>query len=221
VTLKLCGFATSNYYNKVKMQLMEKGVPFEEVLVWPSQDRAHLARSPRGKLPYIEVDGRTLAESEVICEYIEEAYPQKPLLPKDPFERAKMRELVKFLELHVELVMRRLYAEAFFGGKVSDETKKQVEKDLPRGLSALMQLAKFAPFVAGPELTLADCAAAQHLPLVRLATKTIYGRDFTEPHPQIAEYAKAMSQRPVMQKIIEDRKENTRLYAEKTAAQRK
>ena len=217
MTLKLCGFAASNYYNKVKMQLMEKGVPFEEVLVWASQDEAYLARSPRGKVPYIEVDGRTLAESSAICEYIEEAYPQKPLLPTDPFERAKVRELLVFLELHVELVVRRLYAEAFFGGKVSDETKRQVEKDLPRGLRAAMQLAKFAPYVAGPDLTLADCAAAQHLPLVALATKRIYGRDFMEPYPQVAAYFKEMNQRPTVQKIAADRKENTRLYAEKTA----
>ena len=217
MTLKLCGFATSNYYNKVKMQLLEKGVPFEDVLVWPSHDEAHLARSPRGKLPYIEVDGRTLAESQVIGEYIEEAYPQKPLFPRDPFERAKVRELIVFLELHVEQVTRRLYAEAFFGGKVSDETKQQVEKELPRGLKALAQLASFAPFIAGPELTLADCAAAQHLPLVAMATKRIYGRDFAEPYPQIAAYLKEMNQRPIMQKIAVDRKENTRLYAEKNA----
>jgi len=92
-----------------------------------------------------------------------------------------------------------------------------VEKELPRGLKALVQLAKFAPFIAGPALTLADCAAAQHLPLVAMATKRIYGRDFTEPHPQIAEYVKAMNQRPVMQKIAADRKENTRLYAEMKA----
>jgi glutathione S-transferase len=117
----------------------------------------------------------------------------------------------------MELVMRRLYAEAFFGGKVSDETKQQVEKELPRGLKAVAQLASFAPFIAGAELTLADCAAAQHLPLVAMATKRIYGRDFAEPYPQIAAYLKAMSQRPIVQKIAADRKENTRLYAEKNA----
>jgi glutathione S-transferase len=217
VTLKLCGFAVSNYYNKVKMQLLEKGVPFEEVLVWASQDEAYLARSPRGKVPYVEVDGRTLAESQAICEYVEDAYPQKPLLPKDPFERAKVRELMVFIDLHVELVARRLYREAFFGGKISDETKEQVEKDLPRGLKAVMQLAQFAPYVAGPALTLADCSAVQHLPLVTLATKRIYGRDFTEPYPQVAAYLKEMSQRPTVQKIAADRKENAKLYAEKTA----
>jgi glutathione S-transferase len=215
--LKLCGFAVSNYYNKVKMQLLEKGVPFEEVLVWPSQDVPHLARSPRGKLPYVEVDGHTLAESGVICEYVEDAYPQNPLLPKDPFERAKVRELIVFLDLHVELVARRLYREAFFGGKISDETKEQVEKDLPRGIKAAIQLAKFAPYVAGPALTLADCSAVQHFPLVTLATRKIYGRDFLEPYPQVAAYLKEMNQRANVQKIAADRKENTRLYAEKNA----
>jgi glutathione S-transferase len=217
VTLKLCGFAVSNYYNKVKMQLLEKGVPFEEVLVWASQDEAYLARSPRGKVPYLEVDGRTLAESSAICEYIEEAFPQNPLLPKDPFERAKVRELIVFLDLHVELVARRLYREAFFGGKISDETKEQVEKDLPRGLKAVMQLASFAPYIAGSMLTLADCSAVQHLPLVTLATKKIYGRDFLEPYPQAAAYLKEMNQRPTVQKITADRKENAKAYAEKTA----
>jgi len=217
VTLKLCGFAVSNYYNKVKMQLLEKGVPFEEVLVWASQDEAYLARSPRGKVPYIEVDGRTLAESSAICEYVEDAYPQNPLLPKDPFERAKVRELTVFLDLHVELVARRLYREAFFGGKISEETKAEVEKDLPRGLRAATQLARFAPFAAGPALTLADCSAVQPLPLVSMAPKKIYGRDFLESYPQVAAYLKEMSQRPAVQKIAADRKENTRLYAEKTA----
>jgi glutathione S-transferase len=220
MTLKLCGFSASNYHNKIKMQLLEKGVPFEEVLVWPSQDDGHLARSPRGKLPYLEVDGRTLAETSVIAEYIEDAYPQPPLLPRDPLERAKVRELIVFLDLHLELVMRRLYAEAFFGGKVSDGTKRSVETELALGVKAVAQLAKFAPFVAGPELTLADCAAAQHLPLVGMATKRIYGRDFAEPYPQIAAYVKAMNQRPSMQKIAADRKENARLLAERSAGAR-
>ena len=67
-------------------------------------------------MPFLELDGgRRLAESEVICEYLEEAYPQKPLLPKDPFERAKVRELITFMELHLELVARRLYGDVFFG----------------------------------------------------------------------------------------------------------
>lgn len=217
MTLKLCGFAASNYYNKIKMQLLEKGVPFEEELVWTSRDEGLLARSPMGKVPFIEVNGHTVAESSVIAEYIEEAYPERPLLPADPLARARVRELVVLLDLHVELVARRLYGEAFFGGKVSDEAKAEVEKLLTRGLKALARRASFAPFVAGPELTLADCAAIQHLPLVTMATKRIYGRDFLEPYPQVAPYLKEMGQRPAVQKVAEDRKLNTKQMAERAA----
>lgn len=153
----------------------------------------------------------------MIAEYIEEAYPQKPLLPADPFARAKVRELVAFLDLHIELPTRRLYKEALYGSKVSDETKQEVERDLEKGIAAFARLAKFSPFVAGAEFTLADCAAIQHLPLVTIMTKRIYGRDFLAGTPQVASYLKVMGERPAVRKVAEDRKANTRLYAERAA----
>ena len=209
--LKLCGFATSNYYNKVKLALLEKGVPFEEELVWPSRDEAHLVRTPIGKLPFIETPKGNLSESTVILEYIEDAYPEHPLYPRDAFARAKNRELIRFMELHVELVARRLYTEAFFGGKVSDEVKHEVERDLQNGIKAIAALVKFSPYVAGDTLTMADCAAYAHLPLVSRATKAIYGRDFFDAMPQIKPYIKMMGERPHVQKVAADRKVNTEL----------
>ena len=71
--LKLGGFAVSNYYNKVKVALLEKGVPFEEAFCMTSQDEEYRKRSPMGKVPYLEVDGQFLCESQVICEYLEDA----------------------------------------------------------------------------------------------------------------------------------------------------
>jgi len=215
--LRLCGFPVSNYYNKVKLQLLEKGVPFEEELVWPTRDESLLARTPMGKIPFIEVDGRTIAESTVIAEYIEETYREKPLLPADPFARAKVRELVAFLDLHLELPTRRLYKEVLYGSKVSEETKRDVERDLEQGVAAFGRLAQFSPFVAGAEFTLADCAAIQHLPLLSIVTKRMYGRDFLAGIPAVATYLKAMSERPAVRKVAEDRKANMKLYTERTA----
>src|SRR4051812_26657792 len=110
--LKLCGFSASNYYNKVKFALLEKGVAFEEELVWTDRSPALLACSPLGKVPFLETEHGTLCESQVLMDYIEAAYPQKPLIPSDPFAAAKVRELITFMELHLELVARELYAEA-------------------------------------------------------------------------------------------------------------
>jgi glutathione S-transferase len=205
--IKICGFRISNYHNKVLIALHEKGVPFEEDCnVRPSQDPAYLALSPMGKVPYAEIDGTRLSESEVILEFLEEAFPQKPLLPKEPLARAKVRELVTVIELHLELVGRRLYPGAFFGGTNSDGAKQAAEKDLAKGVRALKALARFEPFIAGPTLTLADCAAAVHLPIVTMVTKITYGRDFLEDLPQLKPYLKMLGERPAFARVAADRK---------------
>lgn len=58
--LKLCGFRISNYHNKVRLVLLEKGIPFEEdPTCTPKQSEEFLARTPMGKVPFIELgDGR-------------------------------------------------------------------------------------------------------------------------------------------------------------------
>lgn len=205
--IRLCGFHISNYHNKVRIALLEKGVAFEEDSgVKPSQKDEYLLKSPMGKVPYLEVDGTRLCESGVILEYLEDAYPDKPLLPKDPLERARVREIVVFVELHLELVVRRLYGGLFFGGSFSDETKTQVEKDVAKGARALKAVAKFDPYIAGKALTIADCAAFVHLPLVSLVTKTAFGRDFLDDLPQVKPYLRMLGERPAFAKVNEDRK---------------
>ena len=205
--IKLCGFRISNYHNKVRIALLEKGVPFEEdENVHGSQKPEYLAKSPMGKVPYLDVDGQLLRESEVILEYLEDAFPQKPLLPRDPLQRACVRELVTFIELHNELVVRRLYNGLFFGGSFSEETKAAVEKDIAKGVRALKAVAQFDPFIAGKDLTIADCAAFVHLPIVTLVTKLAFGRDFLEDIPQMKPYLKMLGERPAFAKVNEERK---------------
>jgi glutathione S-transferase len=205
--LKLCGFHISNYFNKVRIAMLEKGLAFElDPTCRPSQKDDFLARTPLGKVPFLEVDGEHLVESQVICEYLEDAYPQKPLYPRDPLARARVRELIAIMELHLELVARRLYREVFFGGKISDEVRQSVETDLPKGLRAFRARARFDPYIAGAELTLADCAAAVHLPLVSLSTKLAFGRDALEDLPQVKPYLKRVGERPAFRQVSEDRK---------------
>lgn len=206
MTLKLCGFAASNYYNQIKLQLLEKQIAFAEELVLTGQTAdAVLARTPMGKVPFLETPHGCISESMACAEYIEAAYPQHPLLPADPFAAAKVRELVVYLELHLELVARQLYPEAFFGGKVSDELKAAVRPQLERGVAAFARLAKFAPYVAGNSFTLADCAAVIHLPIVSGASKIIYGQDLLAALP-VKDYVKLCSQRATVAKVNEDRK---------------
>ena len=210
--LKLCGFAMSNYYNKVKLALLEKNIPFEEVLVWADRSPELLANSPLGKVPFIETAHGVLCESQVINDYLEAAYPQSPLLPADPFAAAKARELIAFIELHMELVARELYAQAFFGGSTSDETKTRVQKQLTRSIRAFAGMAKFSPYVGGAEFSLADCAALVHLPLISMATKIVLGEDMLAALP-VKDYVKMLGERPTVQKVNAERKVNQALAA--------
>jgi len=213
--LTLCGFSASNYYNKVKLALLEKGLPFEEELAWVGE--TDLAASPLGKVPYLRTDEGTLCESTVMLEYIEAKYPQPALLPADPFAAAKVRELLRYLELHLELVARNLYPEAFFGGKVSDAAKEKTGQQLEKNIAAFAKLAKFSPFIAGDSFTLADCAAVVHLPLVSGATKIIYGRDYLAEMP-VRDYLKKVGERPSVVKVNADRKTNTELMMQRARA---
>ena len=216
----LCGFAASNYYNKVKLALLEKGVAFEEELAWLGETDP--AASPLGKVPYLRTEQGTLSESAALCEYIEAAYPQHPLLPAEPFAAAKVRELLVYLELHLELVARNLYPEAFFGGKVSDAAKQKTVAQLEKNIAAFATLARFgdAPFIAGNAFTLADCAAIVHLPLVAGAGKAICGRDLlAERIPAARDYLKRMGERPHVQAVNAERKRSTELMMRRYAPQ--
>jgi len=206
--LTLFGSPISNYYNKVKLALIEKGVPFNEVLASThSTDEAILSASPLGKIPFIRTGQGALCESQAIMEYIEAAYPQPPLLPADAFAAAKVRELTIFIDLHLELVARDLYSQAFFGGTVSEGTQARVRKQLEKNIAAFKRLAAFAPYVAGDTFTQADCAAFASLPLVGMATRAVYGEDLlAAAGVDYKPYIKLIGERPSAQQVAVDRK---------------
>lgn len=218
--ITLHGVTLSNYYNKVKLVLLEKGLPFtEQVQGTRSKDEAVLAASPLGKVPFVTIDGRTLCESQVIVDCLEALYPEPPLVPADAFAAAKVREVTTFMELYVELLARELYAEAFFGGKASDEVKASVRERLPRNLAAFKRLAKFSPYVAGEKFTLADAAAFAALPAVAQATKAVLGEDLVAAAGiDWKAYLQLLGERPSVQRVNADRKRDLEAAAKKAAS---
>lgn len=213
--ITLCGFSVSNYYNKVKMVLLEKGIPFsEERVMTKSKDEAVLAASPLGKVPFIRTRQGTLCESQVIVDFLDAMSPQTPLTPTDPWQAAKVRELVTFIDLHLELVARELYAQAFFGGTVSEETRERARKQLGKHIAGFKRLAKFSPYVAGDTFTQADCAAYVNLPLVAMASKAVLGEDLLAAAGiDWKAYVKLIGERPSAQRVAADRKADTERMA--------
>ena len=204
--LELCGFAASNYYNKVKLALLEKGIVFQETQTYPSSAEAFLAESPMGKVPYLRCLQGTVSESQAIAEYLDDTFPETPLYPADSFERAKCRELIQVMELYLELPARRLYPAAFFGGTASDDSKRDVQNKVAKGVRAFARLLRFGPFIRGAQLTYADCAAFAHLPLISDTCQTMFGEDLLAPVPGLRDYLGAFRQRPHAQRVHSERK---------------
>ena len=213
--ITLCGFSISNYYNKVKLVLLEKGIAFdEERVMTKSTDEAVLSCSPLGKIPYIRTEHGALCESQVIADYLEALAPQPALMPAAPWQAAKVRELVTFIDLHLELQARELYAQAFFGGTVSDEVRERARKLLPKHVAGFKRLAKFAPYVAGDTFTQADCSAYVNLPLVAMASKAVLGEDvLAAAGIDWKAYVKLIGERPSAQRVAADRKADTERMA--------
>ena len=206
--ITLCGFPVSNYYNVVKMALLEKAAPFSEELVMPrSNDEAVLNASPLGKIPFIKTPQGSMCESKAILEYVEGAYPAPALFPTDAFDAGKVRELMIYIDLHLELVARELYGQAFFGGTVADDVKERVHKTLERNIAGFKRLMKFSPYVAGDSFTMADIVAFNNLPLVGMATRAVYGDDMlASAGVDYKPYVKLVGERASAQKVVADRK---------------
>lgn len=207
--LALHGSPISNYYNKVKLALLEKGIPFEEVHTpTKSTDEAVLSASPLAKIPFLRTPHGPLCESQVILDYLEAIHPQPALLPADPFEAAKVRELVTFIDWHLEIAARQLYGPAFFGeAPLSEANAARVRRQLDKLVAGFKRLARFAPYVAGETFTMADCSAFNNLPLVAMASKAVYGEDLLAAAGiDHRAYVKFIAERPAAQKVVADRK---------------
>ena len=206
--ITLCGICISNYYNKVKLALLEKGIAFQEQYVATgSKDEAVLSCSPLGKVPFIRTEQGSLCESQAILDYLEALQPEPRLLPVDPWAAAKVRELTTFIDLHLELVTRELYGKAFFGGDISESNAARVRKQLEKNIAAFKRLAKFAPYVAGDQFTQADCSAWVSLPLVAMATRIVYGEDLLgAAGVDWKGYGKLIGERASAQRVTADRK---------------
>jgi len=206
--ITLCGNTTSNYYNKVKLALLEKGLPFnEEKVSTNSLDEAVLSASPIGKIPFIRTPQGSLCESQVILDYIEAAHPQPALIPADPWQAAKVRELITFVDTYLELTARQLYPKAFFGGELSEGNAARIRTLLEKQITGFKRLAKFSPYVGGDSFTLADCAAWANLPLIAMAAKAVYGEDLlAKAGIDVKAYTKVIDERASAQKVKADRK---------------
>lgn len=204
--LTLYGFDVSNYFNMIKLALAIKGIEYKVVSLYPNQSPEYLSKSPMGKVPALETEQGVLTETNVILEYLDEAYPDKPLYPGNAFQKAKIKELVKVAELYLELPARRCHPEVFFGQKVDDLTKKEVKRALYKGIEGISRCAQFSPYLAGEQITAADIVFLYSADLAAVVAGKLFDTDLLEIAPGAKQLMDALNQREDVKKIAQDRK---------------
>jgi glutathione S-transferase len=206
--LRLYGFSSSNYYNVVKLALLEKGLAFDEVRTYTGADEQHqpeyLEKSPLGKVPCLETDDGFISESRCIVDYLEQAYPQHPLYPAGAFARAKLLELTQIIDLYLELAARRLLPNLFGRTEPPSFLAKDVRHTVAKGTRALSRLVRFDGYLLGDRFTAADISASVHLPTIRRVLRSVLNEDPLAEVPGLAGYMARMEARPTVQKVRAD-----------------
>jgi glutathione S-transferase len=216
--LKLHGFSSSNYYNFVKLALLEKELTFEETLIYTGAgDGYHpeyLEKSPLGKVPCLETEEGFLSESRCIVDYLEQSHQGRPLYPPDAFARAKVVELMQVIELYLELVARRLLPGYFARKAPHPVLANEVKTGLEKGTRALQQLASFGDYAIGNRFTAADISCIVHLPLVRRLSRSVLNVDPLATVPKLDSYVARMESRATVARIRADEAESLPRFGE-------
>jgi glutathione S-transferase len=130
----------------------------------------HRARNPFASLPVLELDsGQCIVESLPIIDYLEECFPEPVMIGTEPARRARVRELERIADLRVLVPIGR-YIHATnspTGLPPSEDIANQAKKDLPAGLEYLDKCLADNAFVAGDEVTIADCTLAAAMQFAR------------------------------------------------------
>jgi len=199
--LKLLGMPRSNYYRLAKACLVFKGIPFESVNAVPSQEEAFLGKSPMGRIPCLETDRGYLSETLAIAEYLDVLHPENPLLPGDAWARGKTLELIRHVELDIELVARRCLPAAFFGAEVSDEVRQATKADLARGIRAVSRLYVCKPYATGSEFNLADLYTFYTFGLAGSITEKVLGMDLLADLPEVRQLLERLATEDVIREV--------------------
>ncbi|MEM7466754.1 MAG: glutathione S-transferase family protein [Pseudomonadota bacterium] len=188
MNIKLYGVSISNYFSTAKAALVAKNLAFEEVAKFPGDDPEVVALSPMGKVPYIEVDGKPLSETNVIFDFLEDVQPNPALYPADPWDRAKAKEIIRTAELYIDSPARKHIASVYFGQPVNEALIDPVKGELDKGLAAFKTLARFAPYAAGEQFSFADIDAYFQLRFANLHAQKIYSWDFIAEDSTLSDY---------------------------------
>ncbi|MFV0358529.1 glutathione S-transferase family protein [Tropicimonas sp.] len=196
----------SPFCRKVRLVLAEKKIEVElvEERYW-EQDPDFLRRNPAGKVPVLRMNDRIMAESQAICEYLEEKYPAPPLFPRDPEGRYEVRRLCGWFddkfhrEVTANLLYERVNKKLTKQGYPESQNVKAGARAIKYHLDYMSWLLDQRRWLAGDAMSLADFAAAAHVSALDYISDVDWNRS-----PNVKDWYAKIKSRPAFRGLLAD-----------------
>jgi glutathione S-transferase len=202
------GVQLSPFVRKVRIFLAEKGIPYDLDPVIPFNVSDEFRKiSPLGKVPAFRDGDRTLADSSVICAYVERIHPEPSLYPRDPFEYARALWFEEYADgglapvIGPKIFFQRIVGPRFFGQPTDEETVRMaLQEELPPMLGYLdSQLDGGDAFVGG-RLSIGDIGVVAQLVNLRHAGVDVDAGRW----PRLSRYFAAACARPAVRALLDE-----------------
>jgi len=169
------GIPGSPFLRSVEIALKEKDVPYHLHVMAPTETKSpeHLARHPFGRIPAFEHDGFKLYESQAIIRYLDETFPQPPLTPGNPQQRARMNQVIGIIEWYffpkaaAPIAFNRIIGPRLLGLPSNEEA---IADAMPMARTCFAELDRLLgdqPYFAGDRISIADIMLGAQLDLFR------------------------------------------------------
>lgn len=203
---RLFHVALSPFCRKVRLCLAEKKIEVElvEERYW-EQDPDFMRRNPAGKVPVLKLGGRTLSESQAICEYLDELHPEPRLMPNTPEGRYEVRRMCAWFDdkFHSEVTSKLLYERVnkkiSKAGYPDSGAVKAGAKAIKYHLDYMGWLLDQRRWLAGDAMSLADFAGAAHLSALDYISDVDWNRN-----ENVREWYSKIKSRPSFRGLLAD-----------------
>jgi len=199
--IKLYDFKSSPNCQRVKIVLAEKNLPYEIVPIdLRAQEQKtpdYLKLNPYGKVPVLTDDDTVLYESCIINEYLEEKYPNPPLMPKQPGKKAKARILVDYGMAHFDAPYQKLRMELM---KDPKEQNQEIISGAKNELKKLLQ--RFEAEIGDEQYLVGDFSLVDADLLPRFTRLEGFGVLPDPSLPRLGKYMERMKARPSVKTVL-------------------
>ena len=205
---KLYGVGLSPFVRKVRVALAEKGIAYEHDPVVPVNVSAEYKKiSPLGKIPAYQDGDRTLADSSVICAYLERVKPEPALYPSDAYEHARTLWFEEYSDTAIlnalgpKIFFQKFVGPRFFNQPTDEAIVKQaIDQDVPPLFDYLEGQLTDAPVIAGTRFSIADAALGAQFVNFRHVGFDVDGQRW----PKLKKYVDHVLARPSFKTLIDE-----------------